>query len=118
MHESIAFEQYRWQYVSFPENLRKSRILISKHEFLATSPDGIVSAEGEIVAVVEIKCPYACRNMSVRDGCRTLKSFRCELSEKEHVSLKKVIRITFKYKEKWQWQILNGVTSLCGQQLT
>ena len=123
MHKSIAFEQYCQQYiciytVSFPENLHKSGILISKHGFLAASPDGSVYAEGETVGVVEINCPYACRNMSDRDGCRNIKSFCCELSEDEHVSLKKVIHITIKFKEKWQWRMLNGVTSLCGQQLT
>ena len=58
--------------------------------FLAASPDGIVSSHADVVSgVIEIKCPYSCRDMTVRDACTKMKSFYCQLdAESQTVSLK------------------------------
>ena len=74
---------------SSDQMLSKSGILISNDGFLAASPDGTVStANGERSGLIEIKCPYSCRNMSVRDACTKMKSFYCQLVN-DQIRLKK-----------------------------
>ena len=81
LHESTAFEQYRRSLQLAPnEQLRHCGIYISKHGFLAASPDGVVTTDNvKSIGTIEIKCPYSARNMSVRDGCQSVKSFACEI---------------------------------------
>ena len=88
LHEPSAFEQYQAQLPSSMV-LRKAGIYISDTGFLAASPDGIVSSVGEIdYGIIEIKCPYTCRNMSVVEACSKIKPFYCEL-ENGQVKLKR-----------------------------
>ncbi len=64
-HEASAFRQYQ---AALPDNfvLRESGIyVLSKHGFLAASPDGIVMSSEVTTGVIEIKCPYVCRNVTV-----------------------------------------------------
>ena len=78
LHESTAFEQYS-KSLAPNQQLHHCGIYISKHGFLAASPDGIVTSDnGKSIGTIEIKCPYSCRSMSVGDGCRSFKSFPCE----------------------------------------
>ena len=78
-NEASAFRQYE---AAMPDNfiLRESEIYVSsKHGFLAASPDGIVMSSSEdTTGVIEIKCPYVCRNVTVIEAC-TQKGFCCEL---------------------------------------
>ena len=77
LHESTAFEQYS-KSLAPNEHIRHCDIYILKHDgFLAASPDGIVTSDNG--GTIEIKCPYSCRSLSVRDSCRSLKSFPCEI---------------------------------------
>ena len=85
IHEASAFSQYK---ASLPNELivHESGIFISQQGFLAASPDGIVtsvnnSKEG-YCGVIEIKCPYSCRFLSVREAC-SRKGFFCELVNDE-----------------------------------
>ena len=53
--------------------VRESGIYISNHGFIAASPDGIFSLVGEPkpCGVIEIKCLYSSRNVTVREACTT-----------------------------------------------
>ena len=88
LHESLAFEQYKAA-LPLSMELRKSGIYISDTGFLAASPDGVVSSAGGVACgIIEIKCPYACRNMSVIEACSKIKPFYCEI-ENGDIKLKK-----------------------------
>ena len=90
LHESVAFENYETLCSSKQQMLSKSGIFIyEKAGYLAASPDGIVStSDGNKCGSIEIKCPYSCRNMLVRDACHQIKAFCCEVIDNE-IQLKK-----------------------------
>ena len=69
--------------------LHESGIYISEHGFLAASPDGIVTMaeSGVRCGLIEIKCPYSCRNMTVHEACSKVKSF-CYENVNGNVKLK------------------------------
>lgn len=80
IHESTAFEMYE---SSIPQSmvLHKSGIYIYEDNgFLAASPDGILlMADSEVsCGIIEIKCPYTARNMTVQEACSNSKPFYCE----------------------------------------
>ena len=90
MHEDTAYKFY--QSTSPHGNyVRKAGIFIANVGFLASSPDGVVfDSEGDtLIGIIEIKCPYSCRGNTVRDGCKNLKSFFCQLNESNLVVLKR-----------------------------
>ena len=65
--------------------LASSGLAICQHKtYLAASPDAVVEVGNRIVGVVEIKCPYSCRNASFLDRCRTAKSFCLEFVDNEY----------------------------------
>ncbi len=75
-HEGPAREAYVAQYKSKHERFMISRsglVLNSKYPFMGASPDGIVSCQCCGRGVLEIKCPYSCRN-------KTLSEFEGEVS--------------------------------------
>ena len=76
-NEARAREKYS-STLNENQQLRVCGLHISRHGFLAASPDGIVENEGGVsIGIVEIKCPYTHRNSTVADAC--LKSpFFCE----------------------------------------
>ena len=86
-HETSAFHQYQAS-LSTESILRESGIYISHHGFLTASFDGIVvSAEtSKCCRVIEIKCPYTMRNLSVTEACKQ-KGF-CELDDNNEIHLK------------------------------
>ena len=88
LHEETAYQIYG---NSLPptNQLRKAGIFISECGILAASPDGVVSCDDSIVGLLEIKCPYSCRNMTVRDACFEVKSFYCQLDDENCIHLKK-----------------------------
>ena len=85
LHESTAFDQYRSIHSSKSGLiLRKSGIFISnKDGFLAASPDGILFRGDEKCGLLEIKCPYSCRNLTVLEACNQVKAFCCEVVNNE-----------------------------------
>ena len=80
LHESDAFSKYEAEYL--PENMKldKSGIhILPQKGFLAASPDGIVTNDSKVAGIIEIKCPYSARNLSVHEACLTLKQFYCQI---------------------------------------
>ena len=70
----------------------------------AASPDGIVLSDGKMIGTIEIKCPYTCRDMSVRNGCKNVKSFFCELVDD---------RIRLKINHQYYYQV-QGAMAVAG----
>ena len=81
LHEPSAFHQYK---STLPDTmvLQNAGIYISKHGFLAASPDGVITDNGVNCGIIEIKCPYSCRNMTVHEACSKTK-FYCQLINNE-----------------------------------
>ena len=80
VHEASAFSQYK---ASLPNELivRESGVFISQQGFLAAPPDGMVTSVNnskEYCGVIEIKCPYSCKSLSVHEAC-TRKAFSVSL---------------------------------------
>ena len=74
-------KHYVPQIISYLENVEYIFLLMV---FLAASPDGMVlGVDGEKCGLIEIKCPYSCRNLTVLEACcsQQVKSFCCELSK-------------------------------------
>lgn len=90
LHESTAFDQYQSMHSSKSGLiLRKSGIFISSEDgFLAASPDGILHNNENKCGMLEIKCPYSCRNLTVLEACNQVKAFCCEVVNNE-IHLKK-----------------------------
>jgi hypothetical protein len=67
VHEEQAFKDYNIIHLSkkFPcMRLEKSGIWLNDEQTLGASPDGIIlDKEGKLVGVLEIKCPYSCRDI-------------------------------------------------------
>ena len=78
LHESTAFDQYRSIHSSkICFIVGKSRISFSnKDGFLAASPDEIIFRDNENCGLLEIKCPYSCRSLTVLEAC--YQAFCCE----------------------------------------
>ena len=74
LHESTAFDQYQSMHSSKSGLiLRKSGIFISNEDgFLAASPDGILHNNENKCGMLEIKCPYSCRNLTVLEACKSI----------------------------------------------
>uniref|UniRef100_A0A1X7VDB0 YqaJ viral recombinase domain-containing protein n=2 Tax=Amphimedon queenslandica TaxID=400682 RepID=A0A1X7VDB0_AMPQE len=90
LHESTAFDQYQSIHSSKSGLiLRKSGIFISSEDgFLAASPDGILHNNENKCGLLDIKCPYSCRNLTVIEACNQVKAFSCEVVNNE-IHLKK-----------------------------
>lgn len=58
--------------------------------FLGATPDGVVCDEGK-TGIMEIKCPYSARNMTVKDACTSdeIRDFFLEIDQNETMCLKK-----------------------------
>ena len=83
-HEPVAFKEYAESLaVSHPTlKVTKSGLWIDlKRGWLACSPDGLVWNGDKLVGILEIKCPYAAREMAPVEACTKLPSFSCKLSE-------------------------------------
>ena len=47
----------------------KAGFVIDSPAYLGASPDGIVKQEDAAVKLIEIKCPFSARHISVKDAC-------------------------------------------------
>ena len=75
VHESDAFAQYLENHTS--NNLRKAGFYIDEQSYLGASPDGVVEMS-EGLKVIEIKCPYSVKDITVEEAC-TKREFYCTL---------------------------------------
>ena len=105
-NEAIARQQYAQHLQHQDLNVRECGLYISYQGFLAASPDGIVCAkDGSPAGILEIKCPYSQRNVSIIDACKK-RNFFCELNEGDkRIHLKK--NHNYYYQVQGQMAILN-----------
>ena len=58
----------------------KSRNFLDESSYLGASPDGIVVDEaGHSIKLVEVKCPFSARDMTVKEACTEAKSLYCNI---------------------------------------
>ena len=67
IHENEAFIQYL-EMSSDQEAVTKAGFHIRNPSFLGASPDGVVNSTTGF-KIIEIKCPYSYRDLTVKDGC-------------------------------------------------
>ena len=77
MHENDAFAQYLENHTS--NNLRKAGFYIGEQSYLGASPDGVLEMS-EGLKVLEIKCPYSVKDITVEEAC-TKREFYCTLED-------------------------------------
>lgn len=91
-HEGDAFTEYL-EICSKDEQeaVRKAGFYIGEPSFLGASPDGIIEMAQNLI-IIEIKCPYGVRNMTVEEACNE-NGFYCTLQDdslhlnREHIYL-------------------------------
>ena len=72
-HEDDAKSKYLEMYSS--RHIHKCGLIVNKEfAFLGASPDGKVCDNGQC-GLVEIKCPFTARSMTISDACDTLRDF-------------------------------------------
>ena len=69
IHENDAFTEYLEQFVGKDETIRKAGFYIGKPSFLGASPDGVIEIDGKYHKIIEIKCPYSFRDLSLEEAC-------------------------------------------------
>lgn len=62
-------------------------IVSNQMPFLGATPDGVVCKPGG-QGIIEIKCPYSARNMTIKEACRSLKNFCLTEDENQEIHLK------------------------------
>ena len=78
-HESDVLHQYH-QTLSSDLTLISARCFVDKCGYLGASPDGIVKdAAGQLVKLVEVKCPFKARDKTVKQACNNDKCFCCSI---------------------------------------
>lgn len=73
---------------------------------MAASPDGVIENEQGIQGIIEIKCPYSCRNITINEACTSVKSFCCQLYDDS---------VTLKHNHNYYYQI-QGSMAITGAQ--
>lgn len=77
IHETVALEQYARV---LKKRINPCGLVINPTApFLGASPDGLVFEEGGTLGLVEVKCPYSVRNLSIGEAV-SQKDFFLELS--------------------------------------
>ena len=79
-HESVAFQEYDKKLSQIHPNLklRKAGFYVGDPAYLGASPDGILLDEtGQVMGIIEIKCPYSAANLTVKEACEQLSTFYC-----------------------------------------
>jgi len=84
-HEEDAFVKY-CSLIDNSYTVRKAGFVIGSPAYLGASPDGIVEQENTPVKLIEIKCPFSVRHLSVKEACAD-KQFFC-LLESDAIHLK------------------------------
>ena len=68
------------------EVMEPGLVVDSSEPWLGASPDGIITVNGEKY-LVEVKCPYSARDMTVKEALRSIKAF-CLSKEGDKFTLK------------------------------
>ena len=79
-HEDIALDIYSAHVQKLGCTVVKSGVWIDiERGWLAASPDGLVlNSNGELVGIIEIKCPFSAKDMTPLEAAKTLRSFSCK----------------------------------------
>ena len=84
-HESVAYKEYVSKLATSSPTLQvtKSGLWIDLNTgWLACSPDGLVwDGNEQLVGILEIKCPYSAREMTISEACQKISSFSCLSTE-------------------------------------
>ena len=118
-HEPVAIAEYvKYQHKRGHSNLvvRPSGLFVSKmHPFLGASPDGSVydpSNPQQPLGFVEIKCPYAQRDLTPADACSS-PGFCCYLEKRVDASQQLHLRQNHRYFAQVQGQLAVGLRTWC-----
>ena len=78
-HEPVALQEYSRTLPS-ALSLSKAGIFLDESGYLGVSPDGIVVDEaGHSIKLIEVKCSFSARDMTVKEACTEAKSFCCNI---------------------------------------
>ena len=69
IYENDAFTEYLTRFVGEDEAIRKAGFYIGKPSFLGASPDVVIEMDGKYHNIIEIKCPYSFRDLSLEEAC-------------------------------------------------
>ena len=84
-NEQKAKEKYLNKYPS--RHLHKTGLVVNNEfSFLGASPDGLVCDGGQS-GLIEIKCPYTARNMTVDEACQSIPSFYLKKGLNDNIAL-------------------------------
>jgi len=79
-HELVAFQEHEKKLSQIHPNimLRKAGFYVGDPAYLEASPDGILLDQtGQVMGIIEIKCPYSAANLTVKEACEQLSTFYC-----------------------------------------
>lgn len=105
-NEEVARQLYYHKYKTSHKRFKVSEcglIISEEYPYLGASPDGLVTCNCCHDGIIEIKCSYKFRDVSVTEACRD-KTFHCYIAENGDVHLKR----TSAWYEQIQMQL--GVT--------
>ena len=110
-HEGAAHQQYELQHKSH-QVIHSGLWIDIERGWLASSPDGLIYNQNELVGILEIKCPYSARDMTPVKAAEKLPSFFCEVVN-GNLSLKKITTTISKCKASLQSLMQTGVIFVC-----
>jgi len=59
-----------------------------ENQFIGANPDGLIECTCHEPGVLEIKCPWSCRNLSIKEYAESKQSF-LEINESGEIHLKR-----------------------------
>ena len=77
-HEGAAHQQYELQHKSH-QVVHSGLWIDTERGWLASSPDGLIYNQNELVGILEIKCPYSARDMTPVQAAEKLPLFFCKV---------------------------------------
>ena len=86
-HEGAAYQQYELQHKSH-QVVHSGLWIDTERGWLASSPDGFIYNQNELVRILEMKCSYSARDMTPVQAAEKLPSFFCKVVN-GNLSLKK-----------------------------
>ena len=89
-HEKDAKAKYLSKYPG--RHIHECGLVVNnKFSFLGASPDGkVCDTDNGASGIIEVKCPYRCRNLTIKQACDTIKQFMLHVDQSESkISLKR-----------------------------
>ena len=119
-HESVAYKEYVSKLATSSPTLQvtKSGLWIDLNTgWLACSPDGLVwDGNEQLVGILEIKCPYSAREMTISEACQKISSFLC-LSTEGGIKLAHSHNYYYQVQGSLPSPVPSGVTFMCTRPL-